>query len=601
MLYEKTIWLGTGRHAVCLLPEMANRHGLITGATGTGKTVTLQVLAEGFSSMGVPVFLSDIKGDLSGMAKAGESNDKISERLARCGVPGFQFSSFPVVFWDVYGEAGHPVRATVSQMGPVLLSRMLGLNDTQSGVLNLVFRIADQENMLLLDIKDLKAMLRYVGEHAKEYTLSYGNISSASIGAIQRAVATLEDQGGDRFFGEPALNMEDWMGHDESGRGNVNILAADRLFRNPTMYSTFMLWLLSELYERLPEVGDLAAPRMVFFFDEAHLLFRSCPKSLLEKIEQVIRLIRSKGVGIFLISQAPTDLPMSVLGQLGNRIQHALRAYTPMDQKAVKVAAQTFRANPSFDTETAITSLQTGEALVSLLDSRGAPTIVERAVILPPQSSIGAIDEVLRQNVVETSPYYGLYEQVLDRVSAYEMLETDMSASLGADLADMPSLVYQPQDIPVTEEMPNLVYQPDPVCEPEPVYAEAVAPTPAPAAAPAPSAPSGFMVYDAASGSYVRRDIPTLHVDPFPEADRSSWSAPVLEVKENEPVPASDYTAMPVLVYDPTSGQYVQKIMTMQRDAATGKLVPVDPAAATPVDPKAAAAAQKEAESGESA
>ncbi|MBQ6564565.1 MAG: DUF853 family protein [Clostridia bacterium] len=589
MLYENTIWLGSSSKAVCLLPEMANRHGLITGATGTGKTVTLQVLAEGFSSMGVPVFLADVKGDLSGMVKMGENTPKISDRLAQCGVPSFQFRSFPAIFWDVYGEQGHPVRATVSQMGPVLLGRMLGLNDTQSGVLNIVFRIADHENMLLLDIKDLKAMLKYVGEHAKDYTLEYGNVSTASIGAIQRAVAVLEDQGGDRFFGEPALNMDDWMGVDEDGRGNVNILAADRLFRNPTMYSTFLLWLLSELYERLPEAGDLAKPRMVFFFDEAHLLFNNCTKSLLEKVEQVVRLIRSKGVGIFFISQSPSDIPMTVLGQLGNRIQHALRAYTPLDQKAVKVAAQTFRANPSFDTEAAIQALQTGEALISLLDSKGAPAIVERAKILPPQSYIGAVDEGVRQTCIETSPYYGIYEQVLDRVSAYEMLESDMESFIPGELSDMPSLVYNPDAAsPVSEETESLVYAPDPVLP--------VQETAAPVSAPAPSAPHGFMIYDPKTGGYVKQEIPALEVKPFVNTSPAPAQAPVLQVQEPTAAAVTEGTEMPVLIYDSASGQYVQKMVRMVRDPATGKLVPVQPENAAAVNPKAAAAAAKEAE-----
>ncbi len=589
MLYENTIWLGSSSKAVCLLPEMANRHGLITGATGTGKTVTLQVLAEGFSSMGVPVFLADVKGDLSGMVKMGENTPKISDRLAQCGVPSFQFRSFPAIFWDVYGEQGHPVRATVSQMGPVLLGRMLGLNDTQSGVLNIVFRIADHENMLLLDIKDLKAMLKYVGEHAKDYTLEYGNVSTASIGAIQRAVAVLEDQGGDRFFGEPALNMDDWMGVDEDGRGNVNILAADRLFRNPTMYSTFLLWLLSELYERLPEAGDLAKPRMVFFFDEAHLLFNNCTKSLLEKVEQVVRLIRSKGVGIFFISQSPSDIPMTVLGQLGNRIQHALRAYTPLDQKAVKVAAQTFRANPSFDTEAAIQALQTGEALISLLDSKGAPAIVERAKILPPQSYIGAVDEGVRQTCIETSPYYGIYEQVLDRVSAYEMLESDMESFIPGELSDMPSLVYNPDAAsPVSDETESLVYAPDPVLP--------VQETAAPVSAPAPSAPHGFMIYDPKTGGYVKQEIPALEVKPFVNTSPAPAQAPVLQVQEPTAAAVTEGTEMPVLIYDSASGQYVQKMVRMVRDPATGKLVPVQPENAAAVNPKAAAAAAKEAE-----
>lgn len=350
MLSDSMIWAGTGEAPVCLLGRMANRHGLIAGATGTGKTISLKVLAEGFSDMGVPVFLADVKGDLSGMVKPGEHSDKIASRLAGCGVPSFEYKAFPTVFWDVYGELGHPVRTTVSEMGPTLLSRLLGLNDVQTGVMNILFRVADAENLLLLDIKDLKSMLAYIGEHRADYTLQYGNVSTASVGAIQRAVAVLENQGGDCFFGEPALQLEDFMKLDEQGKGFINILAADKLLLNPVMYSTLLLWLLSSLYENLPEVGDPEKPRLVFFFDEAHLLFNNCSKSLLEKIDQIIRLIRSKGVGVYFVTQNPTDVPMVVLGQLGNRIQHALRAYTPLDQKAVKVAAQTFRQNPAFDT-----------------------------------------------------------------------------------------------------------------------------------------------------------------------------------------------------------------------------------------------------------
>ncbi len=585
MLYENTIWLGTSDKAVCLLPEMANRHGLITGATGTGKTVTLQVLAEGFSALGVPVFMADIKGDLSGMVKAGQSSEKITARLSQCGVPGFQFRSYPVVFWDVYGKSGHPVRATVSQMGPLLLSRMLGLNETQSGVMNIVFRIADRENLMLLDIKDLKAMLKYVGEHARDYTLDYGNVSVASIGAIQRAVAVLEDQGGDSFFGEPALDMNDWMQTDEDGQGNINILSADVLHRNPTMYSTFMLWLLSELYENLPEAGDLEKPRMVFFFDEAHLLFNGCSKSLLEKIEQVVRLIRSKGVGIFFVSQAPTDIPMTILGQLGNRIQHALRAYTPLDQKAVKVAAQTFRANPAFDSEAAIQTLQTGEALVSFLDRKGAPAIVERATVLPPQSFIGAIDENLRRTCIETSPFYGVYEQPIDRVSAYEMLELNMSS--GPDTEPMPDLVYNPdvtyEDAYSTDDMSSLVYTPDTDMPEVPaIHPESYEPKP--------TTPKGFVVYDPVTGTYTKQSVPTMQT---PQEAPAPAPAPVMHVQQDA-APATQQ--MPVLVYDAASGQYVQKLMDVQVDPATGAMTPVRPAAARPVDPKAAAAAEKEAE-----
>ena len=415
MYQDGTIWVGSGEHAACLLGNMANRHGLISGATGTGKTISLKVLAEGFSDMGVPVFMADVKGDLAGMVKPGEHSDKLAQRLADCGVPAFDYHSFPTVFWDVFGEQGHPVRTTVSEMGPMLLSRMLGLNDVQSGVINVLFRVADDEGMLLLDLKDLKAMLAYLGEHNKDYTLKYGNVSVASVGAIQRAVAVLENEGGEYFFGEPAIDLNDWMQVDENGRGYINVLAADRLYLKPTLYSTFLLWMLSELYEHLPEVGDLDVPKMVFFFDEAHLLFNNCSKSLLEKVEQVVRLIRSKGVGVYFITQSPADVPMVILGQLGNRIQHALRAYTPMDQKAVKVAAQTFRANPAFSTEEAITNLRTGEALISFLDAQGAPSVVEKCTVLPPQSLMGAIDADTRNEIIQASPYAGRYDEVVDR------------------------------------------------------------------------------------------------------------------------------------------------------------------------------------------
>ncbi len=429
MLRGDRIWVGTCENGpVELLPSMSNRHGLIAGATGTGKTVSLKVLAESFSDLGVPVFLSDIKGDLSGMVKPGARSESLDRRLVSCGaVPeNFVYKNFPTVFWDVYGEQGHPVRATVEQMGPLLLSRMLSLNETQSGVMNILFRVARNENYDLCDLQDLKAMLVHVGENAKEYTLNYGNVSMASVGAIQRAVAVLEDQGGDTFFGEPALSIDDWLrvakNEDGTEQGVINILSADRLFNNPTMYSTFLLWMLTALYDRLPERGDAEKPLIVFFFDEAHLLFNNCSRALMEKIEQVVRLIRSKGVGVFFITQSPADIPMTVLGQLGNRIQHALRAYTPLDQKAVKVAAQTFRANPAFDTEEAITTLKTGEALISFLDEHGAPGVVERAMILPPQSFMGAITPEERGQVLQESPLYGVYDDPVQRESAWEKL-----------------------------------------------------------------------------------------------------------------------------------------------------------------------------------
>ena len=415
MLYDGKIWIGSCENGtpVYLLPSMANRHGLIAGATGTGKTVSLKVLAEGFSDMGVPVFLSDIKSDLSGMVMDGTPTEAIEKRLGKCGVPEgvFKYTSYPTEYWDVYGEQGIPIRATVQDMGPLLMSRMLNLNETQSGVMNIAFRVAGRENIPLEHLQDLKNLLIHVGENAKEYTLEYGNVSAASVGAIQRAVGVLEDQGGNVFFREPAIDINDWIQVDPaSNRGKINILCADRLFNNPTMYSTFLLWMLTKLYDLLPERGDADKPIVVFFFDEAHLLFNNCSRSLMEKIEQVVRLVRSKGVGVYFITQSPADIPMTILGQLGNRIQHALRAYTPLDQKAVKVAAQTFRTNPSFDTEEAITTLKTGEALVSFLDEHGAPSVVERATILPPQSYMGAISQEIRRMVINASPMKDKYE-----------------------------------------------------------------------------------------------------------------------------------------------------------------------------------------------
>jgi len=407
---------------LALLPALANRHGLITGATGTGKTITLQLLAERFSAIGVPVFMADVKGDLSGLAAAGSLTPKLQERLDALGVEDHVPAGCPVVYWDVFGEQGHPVRATISDMGPVLLARLLNLNDTQSGVLQLVFRIADDNGLLLLDLKDLRAMVQHVGENAKDFTTEYGNVSAASIGAIQRGLLNLGEQGGDVFFGEPMLDIGDLMQTDD-GRGVVNILAGDRLMASPRLYSTFLLWLLAELFEQLPEVGDVDKPKLVFFFDEAHLLFNEAPAALLEKIEQVVRLIRSKGVGVYFVSQNPLDIPDTVLGQLGNRVQHALRAFTPRDQKAVKAAAQTLRANPKFNAEEAITELGVGEALVSFLDEKGRPNVVERAFILPPASRIGPQSAEERQAVIKASAIYGHYENAVDRESAYEKLK----------------------------------------------------------------------------------------------------------------------------------------------------------------------------------
>ena len=415
--------IARSKSEIALLPALANRHGLIAGATGTGKTVTLQVLAERFSAIGVPVFMADVKGDLSGLAAAGTSSPKMKERLAALHLDEPQWRACPTVFWDVYGKAGHPVRATVSDMGPLLLGRLFNLNDTQQGVLSLVFKIADDHGLLLLDAKDLRAMLQHIGDNAKEFTTEYGNVSAASIGAIQRALLEVEQQGGDAFFGEPMLDISDLMQTDNKGRGVINILAADRLLNAPKLYSIFLLWLLAELFEHLPEVGDLEKPKLVFFFDEAHLLFNEAPKPLLDKIEQVVRLIRSKGVGIYFVTQNPLDIPDTVLGQLGNRVQHALRAFTPRDQKAVKSAAQTMRANPAVNTETAITELSVGEALISLLDEKGRPSMVERAAIFPPATRIGPLSEAERAAIIKASVIYGHYETVIDRESAYEKLK----------------------------------------------------------------------------------------------------------------------------------------------------------------------------------
>ncbi len=422
-----------------LLPRMANRHGLIAGATGTGKTVTLQVMAERFSRIGVPVFLADVKGDLAGISQAGAANPKIQDRIKTLKLGDFAFAASPVTLWDIFGEQGHPVRTTVSDMGPLLLSRLLNLNDVQSGVLTLVFRIADDQGLLLLDFKDLRTMTQYAGDHADEFETEYGRISPASIGAIQRGLLTLEEQGAARFFGEPGLDIDDLMQTDGAGRGLVSILAADKLMLTPRAYSTFLLWLMSELFERLPEVGDQDKPRLVFFFDEAHLLFADAPQVLLEKIEQVVRLIRSKGVGIYFVTQNPLDVPDVILGQLGNRVQHALRAFTPRDQKAVKSAAETFRQNPKVDVETEITQLGTGEALVSFLDEKGQPGIVERAFVLPPYSRIGPIAPPERQALIQGSLVYGHYEKAVDRESAYEMLKARAGQQAAAQAQRAPS------------------------------------------------------------------------------------------------------------------------------------------------------------------
>ncbi|ELO6155911.1 DUF853 family protein [Escherichia coli] len=409
--------------AIVLHSQFANRHGLIAGATGTGKTVTLKVLAESFSRIGVPVFLADAKGDVSSLAQAGSSNPKFDERIKSLGIDSIPFAASPVMFWDLFGEQGHPIRSTVSEIGPLLLAQMLNLNDTQEGVLSAVFRIADDQGLLLIDFKDLKAMLSYVSEHAAEFKAEYGNLSPASLGAIQRNLLALADQGGDQFFGEPSLNILDFIQTDADGRGYINLLAADKLMNTPKLYATFLLWMLSELFEQLPEVGDMDKPKLVFFFDEAHLLFDNASTALQEKIEQVVRLIRSKGVGIYFVTQNPLDLPETVLGQLGNRVQHALRAFTPKDQKAVKTAAATFRANPEFNVEQAITELGVGEALISCLDEQGIPQVVERAWVMPPYSSFSPISPEQRQALISQSIVAGVYEQSVDRDSAYERLQ----------------------------------------------------------------------------------------------------------------------------------------------------------------------------------
>ncbi|WP_418319499.1 helicase HerA-like C-terminal domain-containing protein [Piscinibacter sakaiensis] len=405
-----------------LLPELANRHGLITGATGTGKTITLQTMAEQFSLIGVPVFMADVKGDLTGIAQPGSISPKLAAVLTDRGLPLPESTSCPTTLWDVFGASGHPVRATISDMGPLLLSRMLALNDTQQGVMSLVFKVADDNGMLLLDLKDLRAMLQHVAENASQFTSSYGNVSSASVGAIQRGLLQIEEQGGDKFFGEPMLNIADFMQTD-GGRGVINILAADQLMNSPRLYATFLLWMLSELFEQLPEVGDMEKPKLVFFFDEAHLLFKDAPAALIERIELVVRLVRSKGVGVYFVTQNPLDIPDSVLGQLGNRVQHALRAFTPRDQKAVKAAASTMRANPGLDVEAAITELAVGEALISFLDKKGRPSVTERVYVVPPGSQIGPISAEQRQRLMAGSLVAGVYDKPVDRESAYEKLQ----------------------------------------------------------------------------------------------------------------------------------------------------------------------------------
>ena len=423
------LWVATGKEPIYMITKMMNRHGLVAGATGTGKTVSIKVLSEIFSDIGVPVFLADIKGDVSGLCKMGEPNKRVEERVQSMNIPNFEYCDYPVRFFDVYGNNGIPVRATVSEMGPLLISRILGLSETQAGVLQVIFKIADDNDLLLIDLKDLRAMVKYAGDNAKELAGTYGNISSQSVGAIQRNLLVLESSGGDIFLGEPALDLSDWMGCDEKGRGFINILDCVKLFQNPLLYSTFLLWMLSALYEMMPETGDAEKPKMVFFFDEAHILFNDAPKVLLQKIEQVVRLIRSKGVGIYFITQSPADIPDTVLSQLGNKIQHALRAYTPKDQKAVKATAASFRPNPEFNSEKVLGELSTGEALLSVLDENGAPQMVQRAFILPPKSFIGPAEPQRISDLVKSCPLFEKYGEAVDRESAYEVLKAKQQAA----------------------------------------------------------------------------------------------------------------------------------------------------------------------------
>ncbi|MDA7947668.1 MAG: DUF853 domain-containing protein [Hyphomicrobiaceae bacterium] len=420
---EQTVFIGKSTKREELRLKLANRHGLITGATGTGKTVSLQILAEGFSAHGVPVFCADVKGDLSGVAESGVSKDFLEERAKKIDFDDYGYEAFPTVFWDLFGEQGHPIRTTVSEMGPLLLARLMDLNDTQEGVLNIAFRVADEEGLLLLDLKDLRALMNHVGERAKELSTEYGNVSTASVGAIQRSLLVLEQQGGENFFGEPALEIADLMRTTRKGEGFINVLAADKLMQSPRLYATFLLWLLSELFEELPEVGDPDKPRLVFFFDEAHLLFDEAPKALVDKVEQVVRLIRSKGVGVYFVTQNPLDVPDTVSSQLGNRVQHALRAFTPREQRAVKSAAETFRPNPDFKTADVIMELGVGEALVSTLEKKGHPSVVQRTLIRPPSSRLGPLTKEERRDVIKESPVFGVYDESVDRDSAYETLQ----------------------------------------------------------------------------------------------------------------------------------------------------------------------------------
>ena len=534
MFYDGKIWMAVNEEPQSLLLQMANRHGLICGATGTGKTTTLKVMAESFSDAGVPVFISDIKGDLSGMSQPGESTDWIKDRAARYGLveKGYVFKGFPTRYWDVFGEKGAPVRATISEMGPLLLGRIMGLNDVQEGVLSIIFRIADDQGLLLLDLKDLRAMAQHVGENAEQYKTQYGNIATATIGTIQREILRLEDQGAENFFAEPALDLADWIACDADGRGYLNVLNCEKLFQQPLLYSTFLLWMLAELYETLPEVGDLDKPRMVFFFDEAHLLFNDCPKELLSKIEQVVRLIRSKGVGVYFITQNPTDIPDTVLSQLGNRIEHALRAYSPADLKNVNAAAQGFRQNPAFDTVTAIQELETGEALVQFLDASGAPNIVQRAYILPPQSRMGVLDEALFAQVVAADPMTEKYAQAYDRASAYEILTGKVTAtpapSGGVEIPVQASAVPVGSAIAATAAPAPTVEMPDAV-PPTVATAEAVPAPQAPVAVPS----KVSIQNQATQAAYAAAVAALAKAGGNPTGDAMAAATPIFEYYEN--------------------------------------------------------------------
>ena len=644
MLLDGKIQVGTGENGPAFLrPEMANRHGLIAGATGTGKTVTLKVLAEGFSEMGVPVFLSDIKSDLSGMVRPGLRSEVIDKRLRKCGLDPdrFDYHAFPSAFWDVYGKNGQLIQSTVRGMGAQLLARMLGLNETQTGVLGILFRYCAEYGIPLLTLEDLKQQLIRMGENAREFTLRYGNVTVPTVGAIQRAVAMLEEDGGSIFFGETEFNVLEWMKLDEQDRGMINILAADELFTHPLMYSTFLLWMLTRLYETLPERGDAEKPLIVFFFDEAHLLFDDCSRTLMDKIEQVVRLIRSKGVGVYFITQSPADIPMSILGQLGNRVQHALRAYTPLDQKAVKVAAQTFRVNEAFNTEEAITSLKTGEALVSFLDEEGAPGIVERVTILPPQSKLGALSE-------EERAWVGQGKDIQDYVSpraaddavhaeaagAAEIPVLEPAANPTAPQADSwmpeappawpePAAPFEGREPQSPAQIPQLEI---PVMYTRPEFANAIPTLEIPVSSTTPepvqenteqkNMSQTFKVFDPVTGQYVEQTKPEMtpvaEPAPAPAPVPQPQAVPTIQVQPvaaQPVVPQPILQQMPVMVMDPTTGQYVQQMMLMQQDPTTGNWIAVQqapvaqPVVPQPVDPialaeqqKAAAAAQKEAE-----